>query len=311
MDRSLDDVEWTEEQLAAAEKAKKYPWDFKSKPTKLNTVQLANKKLDFKWIDWWNTRSDLFCCCFPLAHCVAGDCNCCCPISVIDSTDASVWKEQLNKTSSSNNNNQCPESMKGVWWLKYNIAHETLVTFSDSEWVGTFNKEGTDGYGTWSKELRYNWSRDQSAFGYGLQIFGGAKTRKSTGFVNMKDGLWLIRGEDDQLAFRISDDEWWKVTYNDDTINSLDLYADDEDNENTQTKEDENVKYMYAWVKVLDKHGAPTKHWAEYERWAKGPLPHENCGTSWFPCWGLNLSASQAYENMTRPNRKQIVWFRN
>ena len=73
---------------------------------------------------------------------------------------------------------------------------------------------------------------------------------------------------------------------------------------------EQEVNYMYQWLKVLDKDGEPTEHWQEYVKWSKDRLPHSNCGTSWCTCWGCCLSKTQTFENMSRPNPKQIIMFR-
>jgi hypothetical protein len=79
---------------------------------------------------------------------------------------------------------------------------------------------------------------------------------------------------------------------------------------NIDEEGEQSVNFMYQWLKVIDKDGEPTEHWSEYIRWSKDKLPHSNCGTSWFPCWGCCLSNKEKYDNMIRPNSTQIVMFR-
>lgn len=283
MDRDNDvEISYTDEQLEMDRLARAFPWGKRQVPKTYEAVQLNKGSITASCLDWWNTRSKIFCCCFPLVACCAKN-------EVIDATDAEIWKKQLDNPTNPN----APDSYQGLWWLKDNIAHENLVTiFSDAKFVGTFNKEGTDGYGYWEKGLSENWSRDQSCFGLVLGLAATRSANTVTGVMNMKDGICTVDGgEAAQIIYRINDDEWWKVHY--------------------KKNEDgtEEIDYMYKWVKVLDKDGNKTKHWKEWEEWTTGPLPHKNCGTSWFPLWPICLSGKKKLENMIRPNKKQVVRF--
>merc|ERR1719223_1461358 len=180
--------------------------------------------------------------------------------------------------------------MKGVWWLKYNFAPEELVTvFSDAVFTGTFNEEGTDGYGEWVRPLRHNWTRENSLFGLVFAIWGNKETAKVVGRMNLKDGICTVhgkRGEGIQVVYRMNDDEWWKVHYKG----------------NPGEEGEQEVEFMYQWLKVLDKDGEPTKYWPDYCQWVEDPLPH-NAGifTNWFPSWALCLKNKEIAENMCRP----------
>ena len=84
--------------------------------------------------------------------------------------------------------------MKGVWWSHYNCAPEELVTlFSDAEFNGTFNEDGTDGYGEWKRPLKKNWSRHNSLQGLVFSIIGKSPTREVVGRMNLKDGMCTVR----------------------------------------------------------------------------------------------------------------------
>jgi hypothetical protein len=190
---------FTDEQLEKEKFAKDFQWNARSVPPQFDPVQLDIASTPLKCLDWWNTRSQLFCCCFSCAACLSGH-------ETIDGTDPEVWKKQLE-----NPNPGTPESMQGLWWLKYNIAHEQLVTiFADANFVGTFNKEGTDGYGMWYRPLETNWSRERSCFGYILG-WNGKRTQSSvTGKVNLKDGIVTVnsgRGAGTQIVYKITDNE--------------------------------------------------------------------------------------------------------
>jgi len=125
-------MSFTAEQLKAAEYGKNFAWDARKIPSEFDPVQLETGPSGV--FDWWNTRGSSLCCFFPFLRCLSGH-------EKVDAKDLTHWKKQLASPS----NKDCPESMQGLWWLKYNHAPEELVTiFGDcSKWTGTFNKEGT------------------------------------------------------------------------------------------------------------------------------------------------------------------------
>lgn len=188
--------------------------------------------------------------------------------------------------------------MKGLWWLKYNHAPEELVTiFSDANFIGTFNEDGTDGYGHWERPLRHNWTRDNAFFGLVFSIWGNKETAKAVGRMNLKDGICTLhgaKGEGKQIVYRVNDDEWWKIHYKG----------------NPGEEGEQEIEFMYQWLKVFGKHGEPTKYWDDYVSWVKEPLPHRNIFANWWPSWALFLKKKQIAENMCRPNSKQVVNFR-
>lgn len=186
--------------------------------------------------------------------------------------------------------------MRGVWWLKYNHAHEELVTiFNETDFIGEYNEEGTDGIGRWERHLGSNWSRDKSCFGYILLLFSTViqPDAKVGWLYNLKDGI-ITLDPGHQWVFRVNDNEWWKIHYDG----------------NIGEEGDQSPNFMYKWLKVLDKDGNPTEHWDEYEQWTNNPLPNTNCCDPWCMCWGCGLSRPERFENMCRPNPKQIVMFR-
>jgi hypothetical protein len=288
---------FTPEQLSAEKQGKSYPWDSRQRPETYTPVQLQRDPLGWKelpCIDWWSTRSKFLNCCFPFAYCCLGKGK-----KVFDSTnEIEFWKEQLANESS----NKCPDSMKGVWWLKDNIAHEKLVTiFSDAEMVGTFNEDGTDGYGTWSRSMHYNWSRDRNCFGYILSLNGKITKSNVNAVMNMKDGKMRVGGHGDQIVYRVSDDEWWKTHY---AAKPGEVGGD-------------YITYMYKWLKVLDKDGNPTQYYEEYVKMSKQQLPNNTtcihcccCSYCWPMCGGC-VSGVQIKENMAYPNPTQIVMLRD
>lgn len=263
---------YTEEQINAANKAKRFQWNAREVPKEYDPVQLKNQDITLSCIPWWNRRSNILCCCFPFLKCFNG-------ATYIDADDVESWRELLK-----NPNPDTPESMQGLWWLADNIAHENLVAiFNDTTFVGTFNKEGTDGYGTWDLSLFENWSRDQSCFGFILLSAAKVTENEVNGYMNMKDGILTVEGKEDgtQIVYRINDNEWWKVHYD----------------ANPGNDGDQNVNYMYKWVKVLDKDGNETEHWKDWIERAYAPLPNRGC------C----LSNDKVLENMVYQNKKQVV----
>jgi hypothetical protein len=179
MDRDLSN--FSPEQIQSSDMAKNFPWHARTRPETFDPIQLRTFQPPLgKLFDWWNTRSNLFCCAFPIMRCIGGQ-------TLVKADDMDHWKKQLVATRYDKN---CPDSMKGLWWLKYNHAHEELVTiFSDAEFVGTFNEEGTDGYGDWKRPSRINWSRDDSCFGLILSVANKKVDAEVNGQMNMKDGI--------------------------------------------------------------------------------------------------------------------------
>ncbi len=318
----------TNEDLAKADEAKTFPWDARKQPEKFEPVQLDlfQPSFFFKFVDWWNTRTHLLCCLNPCLRWAGNH-------ELIDATDAEVWKEQVKNPS----NERCPDSMKGLWWMKYNTGPENLVTiFSDADFTGTFNEEGTDGMGHWTRPLRHNWTRENAIFGLVFSVWGNKESARVEGRMNLKDGICTVhgkRGEGIQVVYRQNDDEWWKIHYSanpvSETNRSQGLSVEVESiistfrilNFNTHIFKlisisqgedgEQTIEYMYKWLKVLDKDGNKTKHWNEYEAWCEAPLPHRNLGTSWWPFWGWFLSGKEIASNMIRPNPKQVVNFRD
>jgi hypothetical protein len=180
------------------EQAKSYPWTKRSIPEQFQPVQ-ENNSVPCSMIEWWNTRSPIFCCLFPCSNCYTG-------ATTIDGTDPSVWKKHLEADTN------CPESMRGVWWLKYNHAHEELVTiFNETDFLGEINEDGTSGYGRWERSLGTNWTRDNSCFGHILLMFAKFKgsDQKVGGFYNLNDGV-LTLDPGSQWVYRVDDNEWCK-----------------------------------------------------------------------------------------------------
>jgi hypothetical protein len=194
-------MSFTAEQLKAAEDGKNFAWDARTIPSEFDPVQLeTGPSTSTVVFDWWNTRGTSLCCFFPFLRCLSGN-------EKVDAKDLTHWKKQLASPS----NKDCPESMQGLWWMKYNYGPENLVTiFGDCEWTGTFNKEGTDGFGVWTRRFRHNWSRENSLLGLLFTLMGKANFFTG-GRMNLKDGICTVhgvRGEGNEVVYRVNDNEW-------------------------------------------------------------------------------------------------------
>ena len=209
---STSTIQFSGEEIQAGEYGQNFPWNHRNRPEIFDPVQirLGRESPPCSWCDWWSSRSTACCCLFPIFRWIFGF------VVVVQTNKDCIdaWKKQIQNPL----NKDCPESMQGLWWLKYNHAPENLVTiFSDCEWKGTFNKEGTDGYGEWGRHLAKNWSRDYALLGWIFMIWGSRKNARFRGRMNLKDGICTIhgkRGEGIQIVYRINDNEWWKVHYN-------------------------------------------------------------------------------------------------
>jgi len=119
-------------------------------------------------LNWWNQRSPLLagplipCCCAASVY------KCCIPNrEYVSFAEPDKWMLKMLSTGTHPN---CPEEMKGIFWLSDNIAaHEHLVTFHDAIWAN--DKLAL-------KSLQYNWTRGPTAFGAGL--FTAIKVKGNT-----------------------------------------------------------------------------------------------------------------------------------
>jgi len=269
----------------AAKEAEEFAWDARRVPEEFEPVQ-SEWELPVTCCDWWNVRSKLFCFVFPIMGCISGH-------KTYDADDAEAWREVAMNPS----NPHCPDDMKGVWWFKYNHAHEQLVTvFGDSEFDGDFGEDG-NGMGTWTRKLQWNYSRDRSCFGLVMASAGKCRDNSTLGKMNLQDGICTIRGphgNDTQVIYKINDNEWWKVHY----MGKIGEEGFDD------------IEMMYKWIKVIDGDGNKTEHWDEWVESSKKPLPHRNCCEPWFPLWSCCLGKREVVENMFSANKKQVIRFK-
>lgn len=76
-----------------------------------------------------------------------------------------------------------PNHLKGVWWLKDNIAHERFVTFSDGNWLNP-----RLGF----KTLKTNWSRNQTIHGAGILWFNSSSQMYRLPIEISPNGKWIL-----------------------------------------------------------------------------------------------------------------------
>ena len=109
-------------------------------------------------VNWFSHRSPLCALC-PAAVCL-GYMKCCfgfTELSLLESGDE-VFIEMLQRGVAPE---QCPERLKGLYWMQDNLANEVLVTFQDAYWqpaTATAPFLGT-------KDLGLNFTRDPTCFG--------------------------------------------------------------------------------------------------------------------------------------------------
>ena len=135
----------------------------------------------------WHTHTSDFCRAFAVAY------TRCCSIPTYKLDDHELLVKMC-----SNVNSNCPESLRGVWWMKDNPAAETLITLHDAEWQADrrrFNKKG-----------KSFWTRDPTCFGVTLQAIADCRN-------------WSISGE-------VVDFKWIRL---DDSCHNLLYVVDDHD----------------------------------------------------------------------------------
>merc|ERR1712151_1064472 len=116
-------------------------------PSEYNPPQLRTETMwNGMCVDTWSHRTTFMSGCIPFyKHCTLDPY----PEHVYLS-DPDDWFTKMLKTGDHPN---CPEFLKGIWWLQDNSGGEVLITFHDAEWV-------TEKYGR--KLMAYNWTNDAS-----------------------------------------------------------------------------------------------------------------------------------------------------
>eukprot|EP00440_Ansanella_granifera_P018298 gb/GFBE01019870.1/.p1 GENE.gb/GFBE01019870.1/~~gb/GFBE01019870.1/.p1 ORF type:complete len:304 (+),score=61.53 gb/GFBE01019870.1/:1-912(+) len=282
--------------MEALATSKELPWNAREKPATYNPVQTKPGEnqfpMPYSFVDWWSPRSMLLCCCYPAFWCINGRGNPCAGGNSVDITDPSIWKEALAQPTA------CPDSMKGVWWLKDNLAHECLICLHDAEWSGDFNSAGTRGIARMRKRMDTLWSREQSAFGKVLQAAATLRSGEEAwvgGLFNFDIGKGQqLDAPVPEWGFKISEDEYWKAFY----------YA------NPGEPRGDDIYYMYKWIRVMRPDGSTTAAFEDFKSRCTMPDPNANCGTSWCSCWPAGLSMEQRLQSMNVLCSRQSMFMR-
>ncbi|CAK8985385.1 unnamed protein product [Durusdinium trenchii] len=89
--------------------------------------------------------------------------------------------------------NYCPEFLRGVWWMKDNIANETCVSLESGHW----NEAGTEGW----KLCSVNWTTGSNWFGSLLLSWNMWKARKGihADIQISVDQKWIALTKDDYI----------------------------------------------------------------------------------------------------------------
>lgn len=88
--------------------------------------------------------------------------------------------------------NHCPELLRGVWWMKDNVANETLLSFESAHW----GSPGTKMEGVGIKHVFKNWSKGSSMWGSMLarsheEMFGVFKISPNLQWINLDMDNWI------------------------------------------------------------------------------------------------------------------------
>jgi len=277
-------------------------WDLEAKPP----LELSMPQLG--WLDHrWNP---FFClsvmyprslsCCAPI-----GCCLCCPGMHTVDVASPETFVPVMLGVA--DEHNLCPEELRGLLWMEYNIAAETLITFEDVEWRRNPNVE-------WDGLLGFkgngNRTTDASCAGTCLTLFStrdGGVMRFSTSpsgrwiaipldasfiYVPQPGDKFTYQGKEVELEpgdlIRVSYPKWEKTT------------------ELTQAVQSYAYVVRKLATRAPDGSTAYTKHYDRFQEWSEGPWPHPPlCG--FFLC---HLSGEQRREDITRAlNRYQVLMF--
>jgi hypothetical protein len=231
------------------------------------------------------------CCC---AKATADCCFAPSGIDVFDINHADDTFKRLLKYAHPN----CPDSMKGVWWMQDNVSANQIVTFQDAEWV-------TKASGI--KDSHYNWSSDYGAcYGNLSAIFSSGQQRVEI----LEDGKWVCF-----LAKDYSDPQWAYVMQEGDVLRRPDgstaaAAPGDMVRVNYSSPYDPSswigYQYRVRCVARLDESGTLVKTAAydEMLRLAEASNPYRGCCCNYCLC---NLSYKEIAEDLEVVNDKQSI----
>jgi hypothetical protein len=102
----------------------------------------------------------------------------------------------------------CPKKLKGVWWMRDNIANERFATFQDGNWVNP-----RLGF----KTMNTNWSRNATYFGAGLTFafgttladFMNIELSPTENWIRINGGNWMYYMNEGEEPMKYPED-WWE-----------------------------------------------------------------------------------------------------
>lgn len=230
-------------------------------------------------MNWWGCGLLNWTCFSSRSSCLSWPCvPCCCHCALKCCIKSTFGAEEfritdpddaLIKMLTSRVSPHCPEFLKGVYWMRDNIAQEVLITLSDAEWT----PEGDFGI----KYARYNWTTNNTSFG-GTWLAGKIHYHKLSVSPNKK---WVQLGSMANWIYVVQPEDHFKLK--DGT--PVDFTAGDElmridwgDGIADGTGE---LQYQYRWQRIayLDKDGklVKTKFYDELKRRATMPDSSVSC----------------------------------
>jgi len=229
-------------------------------------------------------------CCVPCCRCV-----CCSGVGIqygsIHCPDK--WFTEMLKRSHPN----CPDQLKGIWWMMDNVAAEGLFTLQDGDWV---NKKLV------KKSTKYNWTFDAcNSWGAWLTMFmwiRGGDLR----FQVSPSGKWLqitMIGQDQHFAYMVQPGD--KMSWPDGSDMGL-VPGDDMLRLTFPSRDDKSsVAYMYLCRRVayLDEGGnlVKTKY---YDDFASSAMKSDCCIR---PKVAHHISSLQAFTLAAMPKEGMSV----
>ena len=181
----------------------------------------------------------------------------CCYDKVIDvKCDADIFLNKLLE----NENKNCPDFLKGVWWMKDNIINERFITFSDANWNNNYA----------IKYMKNNWTQDNTCQGSILSCLLGCIPLKmeleyldnwiSIKYASTTAWMYII---DEDIKYT---NDWWEPELRNTIVGQKGdlMRITYENNLDINSK----IKYQYILKKVAYKNNSgnliKTKNWGEY-----------------------------------------------
>lgn len=199
-------------------------------------------------------------------------------------------------------NPDCPDMMKGVWWMQDSPDANIIVTFHEADWSST-KKSAT-------KQALFNWSADYGTCQGALTIVSGCAPQH---IEVSEDGKWIcflapgysrpqfayvmqpgdvLRKPNGEVV-SCDPGDWVRVNYSD-SYNPSSTVA---------------LQYRVRRIAYYDEFGAlvKTDAYDEYVKSAKAPLPHEGCCCNYFFCGLSNSEIAEDFQAMS--DEQAIIYY--